>query len=451
MRLPRFMFPATVWLCAAGLAMSANAQPPDAPRTLTLADALRLASERNLALRAAREETAIARGSVLETRAVALPHIDLGAQYVRLDEVPTLGGMPLGKLDQYELTADVSQVIYAGGSVRAALRLANEYTGAAEAQSAYAGEQTAFAIHALFNQVLLTQQTLGVADQQVELARRNHADVSARLNQGMARRFDLLRADEQVSSAEAQHLATANAVRKAHLALLHALELPLSDECRIAGSLQAGISVDGADDLDEALLRRHDVVAAERAVAIQREALAIARGGRFPTVALFGQAKRANPSRAFEDEWENSWLAGLRADVPLFDGLETRGKVAQAKARLRRARFQRDDAVSRARLEIAEAQADLATAAMVVDARERNVTQAQEALRLAQRAYAEGMGQQIDVIGAQTAFSGSRYQLASARFNHTMARRRLQLVTGNLTFASASVDANASDIQETSE
>jgi len=88
---------------------------------------------------------------------------------------------------------------------------------------------------------------------------------------------------------------------------------------------------------------------------------------------------------------------------------------------------------------------------MVVDARERNVTQAQEALRLAQRAYAEGMGQQIDVIGAQTAFSGSRYQLASARFNHTMARRRLQLVTGNLTFASASVDANASDIQETSE
>ncbi len=401
--------------------------------TLTLADALRLAGERNLSLRSAREETSIARGRIQESRSAALPHLDLSAQYVRLDDVASFGDIQMGQKDNFEITADVSQVLYAGGGVRAALRLANEYAGAAESRIEDANQQMAFAVHARFNQVLLAQETLAVAQQSELLAKRNYTDVTARLDQGMATRFDQLRADEQLSRAESQRIAAINAELKARLALLQILELPLDDTRTITGLLSATPVIDDSIPVDTALQQRPDIAAAERSVAVYREALAVARSGHRPTVGLFGQVKQANPDRSFDDEWENSWLVGVRAELPLFDGQETRGKITQAEAALRRAQLEHDAVVSQACLEIAEANADIASAATLVDARNRNVTQAREALRLAQRSYAEGLQQQIDVITAQTAFTDSGYQLAAAQFKYTMSCRRFQLVTGTLT------------------
>lgn len=400
---------------------------------LTLADALRLADERNLSLRSAREDSSIARGRIQESRSAALPHLDLSAQYVRVDDVASFGDIQMGQKDNFEITADVSQILYAGGGVRAALRLANEYAGAAESKIADANQQMAFAVHARFNQFLLAQETVAVALQSERLAKRNDMDVTARVDQGMATRFDQLRADEQLSRAESQRIAAINAKLKARLALLQILELPLDDTRAIMGLLSATPVIDDSIPVDTALQQRPDIATAQRAVAVQREALAVARSGHRPTVGLFGQLKQANPDRSFDDEWENSWLVGVRAEVPLFDGLETRGKINQAEAALRRAQFEHDAAVSQARLEIAEANADIASAATLVDTCNRNVTQAREALRLAQRSYDEGVQQQIDVITAQTAFTDSGYQLAAAQFKYIMSCRRFQLVTGTLT------------------
>ena len=326
----------------------------------------------------------------------------------------------MGQKDNYEVTADVSQVLYAGGGVRAALRLANEYAGAAEARIADAGEQMAFGVHVRFNQILLAQETVAVAQQSELLAKRNHTDVSARLDQGMATRFDQLRADEQLSRAEAQRITATNTELKARLALLQILELPLDDTRRIVGLLSAAPVIHVSMSIDAALQQRPDIAAAERAVAMYREALAVARSGHRPTVGLFGQVKRANPDRAFADEWEDSWLVGVRAEFPLFDGQETRGKVTEAGAALRRAQFDRNAAVSQAGLEIAEAKADMASAATLVTARDRNVVQAREALRLAQRSYAEGMQQQNRRAGLRGAHDPAE---AAARERETSDRR----------------------------
>ncbi len=425
---PLLLIAALLWT-AGGTARSVRGTT----NALTLATALQLADEHNLSLRAVREEAAIARGRARVTCSSAHPQIGLGAELTRLDDVITFGEFTMGQEDNYAATAEVSQALYAGGRIYAGLRLARKYAEAAEAQIVDAGQETAYAVHALFNHVLLAKETLQVAARAVELAQRNHADVSARLEQGMAKRFDLLRANEQVSHAQADRIAAENGALKARLALFRALELPLDDPREIAGSLDSATSpVDDRHVVQAALKRRPDIAVAETAIAMQREALEMARGERRPTVALFGQLKYANPDRSFADDWEASWLVGARAELPLFDGLAARGKIQQEAAQLRRVEFQRDDAVSRARLEIAEAQADLATAAKLVEARNRSVTQAQEALRLAQRAYAEGVERQIDVISAQTALTESRYQLAAARFESIMACRRFQLATGSI-------------------
>jgi outer membrane protein len=427
------------WLVAISchsLAESPNAAHRSEP-PLTLPKALRLANERNLRLRRQREEAVVSQGRITEVRSAALPHVDMHAQYARLDDVMSIdlgtSAMTMGQKDNYEVAAEIRQLLYAGGSVSAALRLAREHDASVVSQTEYAEDELAFAVHAVFNRVLLSKEHLAVAKQAMRLAEKNCKDVSARLNQGLARRFDLLRANEQLSRSESDHLGAENAYLKARLDLLNLLDLPLDDPRDVAGSLRYKFAVPpGAGGAEQATNNRSDVASMRSIVAVHREALRIAKSGNRPTLAIFGQLKYANPDRSFADEWEDSWMVGIRAEMPIFDGLETHGKVAQARAQLRQAELMLSDLLSKVHLETAQAKADLATATHLVGAREKNREQAKEALHLAQRAYKEGLQEQIDVITALLAFTESQRNHAAALFQHTMAVRQLQRATGVL-------------------
>ncbi len=410
-------------------------EPGDA--TLTLNAALDMAELQNLDLQIIREELNTADGRIVEARSAALPHLDLAAKYVRLDEVATFGSGPeamqMGQLDNYAAAAELGQVLYAGGGVRAALRMAKDYRAATGHRVEYSRAEIAFGIHALFNRVLLAREDVKVALEALELSEQNLKDVQSRFQQGIAQRFDLLRAEEQLSRSRADRIAADNGLHKAHLALLRALVLPLDDPRPIAGELSfIPVAGDLTNAMAMALAQREDLAEANRNVQVQREAVTVARSNGRPRVGLFGEAKEANPNRTYQDEWESSWMAGIRAELPVFDGLKTRGQVAQQSARLRQAELQRDNLVAQIGLEVSDALADLRTSAELVKTRRQRVAEAEEAMRLARRGYEEGLQPQIDVLDAQFSLTSSRRGYALAVFEHVMACRRLERSTGTL-------------------
>ena len=404
---------------------------------LTLQEALRLADDQNLLLNSARQEKSAARGQVMQARAIVYPHISLSGQYVRLGEEIISGSGEnatiVGHLNNYEALAELSQVIYAGGGVRAALKLAQEYSDGVDAQVESARQKTAFAVHATFNQVLLAKEQLAVAREAVEYAEKTLHDVKALLRQGVATNFDKLRAEGRVSQSKAECIAAENACHMTKLALLNLLNLPLDDPREIIGTLQfRPVQLDALDAVTIALKNRPDLDAAQRFHAAQEQAVKIMRSGYMPNLAAFGQYKYANPDTFYQTEWESSWLVGLRLGISLFDGNETRGKVMQEKARLRQSEYQYENLIAQVKLEIAGAEADIISSGNLVEAFRQNITEAEEALRLVQRAYEQGVQAQIDVITAQVALTDARRQYAAAVYQHTMARRGWELAMGIL-------------------
>ena len=419
------------------LALIVSMTHAQAANELSLADALDLAEQQNLHLQMLREELNVAGGQITEARAGALPFVNLGAHYSRVDDVPAFGSgaeaMQMGQLDNYKALAEVRQVLYAGGGVKAALRMAREFQAATASRVQYGRAETAFGIHALFNGVLLAREDIKVALEAIELSEQNLFDVRSHYEQGIAKRFDLLRAEEQLSRSRSDLIAASNGLHKARLALLRAVELPLDDPREITGELRfVPAEFNTTNALALALEHREDLAEASRNIHVQREAVAVARSAGRPQVGLFGEIKQANPDRSFQDEWETSWAAGIRADFPVFDGLKTRGRVAQQMARLRQAELQRDNLASQIGLEVSEALADLETSAELVAARRQRVEEANEAMRLARRGYEEGLQPQIDVLDAQLSLSNSRRSYAQAVFEHVMALRRLERATGTL-------------------
>ena len=169
---------------AVPVSIRAEGQAASSTPSLTLADALSIADAQNLSLGIAREEKNLADGKVTEARSAAMPHLDANAQYARLDDVPSfvMGEGPpftMGQKDNYKAALEVSQVVYAGGGVQAALRMAREYRSAIDRRILNNRSEIAFQVHALFNQVLLAREQAGVAREAIALAEDREACLAA--------------------------------------------------------------------------------------------------------------------------------------------------------------------------------------------------------------------------------------------------------------------------------
>lgn len=404
---------------------------------LTLDEALRLADEQNLSLQEVRQEKENAEGLVIEARSAALPHLNLLGQYMHQDDVATfdLGGsaFEMGQKNHYEVALEASQVIFAGGGILAGIRQAGSYDNAVTSQIEYSRSQVAYQVHALYNGVLLAKENLAVTSQAVDLSRQNSHDVQSRFDQGLATRFDLLRAQEQITRTEAEEIAAKNTVRTRRIELLKVLQLPLTDSRRIEDEFTfQPVEPDEEEALAVALNNRQDLEKSRYEVEVEKEGVIVANSDWFPKVALFGEYRYSDPTREYEDEWETSWLAGVRLEFSVFDGLLTEGKTRQQDARLRQSQLRARDMEDRIRLEVTRAIFDLETAEEVVEARRKNRIQAEESLRLARLGYEEGIEQQLDVLDAQLSFTRSRQVYALAVYKYIMARVELNRAMGIL-------------------
>ncbi len=415
-----------------GDAVSNSSEAP-----LTLSEALRLADRNNLQLDSARQEAAAAGGQVMQARSVLFPQLNINARYVRLDEAPTMimddMVIPMGQLDNYEVTAELSQLIYAGGGAFAARRLAKEYQDGVLAGVEDARQKTLYAVHALFNGVLLARQQLQVADEAMQHAEQTLQDVTQLYRQGIATKFDQLRAESRVSRSRADRIAAQNGLNLARLELLSLLNLPMDDPRDIAGTLEyTPKDPETVDALELAMAHRPDLASARAILAARSEAVTIARSGYRPTLAAFGQYQYSNPDRMSQNTWEDTWVVGLQAKIPVFRGGETRGKVVEEQARERQAELQLQSVISQVKLDIARAESDVRAARHLVDAYDQSVREADEALRLVNRAYEQGLQPQIDVITAQVALTDAQMRHAAAVYQHTMALRAWELAVGIL-------------------
>ncbi len=404
---------------------------------LTLIEALTLADNHARHIQIAQQEVSVAQGQITEIRADALPQLGLRFDYTYLDEIPMLmfGDAPInmGRRDNYEAAAELQQILYAGGGIRAAKNLAREYESAAHALVDEARSATAYQVHQAFNQVLRTKAHVAVATEAHKLAERNYSIVRQKEEQGISTSFDRIRAESQRSQRSAEVIAAENALEKARLALFRLLDLPLDSPREITGELE----VDPPEISQDALLsiarqNRPDLAAARFKVAVEREGEQVARSGRKPKVVAFGRYQQANPNTSFENEWEDEWIVGLRAEMPIFQGGRTQGKINQSRARLEQARLQYEDLLLQTEWEIAEAQANIRTTERLLEAETAFAAESREALRLATRAYEEGLQEQIDVLSAQVALAESERRLADAAYNRIMAYRALERATGTL-------------------
>lgn len=390
---------------------SSSGQEPVIPDKLTLAEAVRIAVERNPSLAAVRNDVDIAAATRLDASRRLNPAVTLESE----------GWHPPGQTERspffnnQDLTFRFDQEIELAGRRR--LR-----TGAADAsvEAARARLDDARRLLTLEVQRAYFQAVLAVADREVSQASLEEIDRAIGLNRsrfeegeisgGDLRRLrvERLRFVDDVFAAE---LALRNA-RSALLALLNVTELaqpfevteplappsggsPAAAPGAPEAVLLATVGAQGPALTADALVRRPDVAATQRDVVRADTETRLQRALRTPNITLGGGYKR--------DFGTSALVVGATVPLPLFN--RNPGGVARAEA-------ERQQAASRARAVEITVRLDVQRAVNALDinrARVRYIEReylatARESRDIVLASYKLGAADLIDFLDAQRAF-----------------------------------------------
>jgi len=405
---------------------------------LTLQDAIKVALLYNKPLQAVLQDKQVARGRVIESYSEALPDVSVVGNYARQDELRGFHvagkSVTLGALDNYSVELQVRQPIFRGGAISAAIRGAQIFSYLTDETVRGQIQTTIFEVASHYYDTLLAQELYEVNRDAVASAEAHLKDVRAKFSQGVASRFDVLRAEVDVSNFRAEMIQQQNRLHLAKTRLLKAMGVSQETEVQLVDELSyEPIKPILEEAVRIAHLNRPDLYAAELGVRLQKEAVRIAKSQYWPKVdAVFTQGWARPDPHTSTDDWGHSWTAGAQLVMPIFDGLRRKGRLIQEKATLRKRQVELLDAEERTLLEIQQALLSLRDAEEFAESQRLNLQRAREGLRLAEVGYREGVNTEVEVVDARAALTRARGLYYQAIYSHTMARLQLQRAMGIL-------------------
>lgn len=407
---------------------------------LCLADALKLSLAYNKQLQAAVQEKAVAEGRIVESYSEALPRVDTNVDYTRLDRVNSfeIGSgeeVSLGFLDNYSANLAVTQPLYRGGAIGAALRAARVYSLLSDEVVRSRYQQTIYEVAAAYFESLLAGQLYEANKDAVESARAQLEEVKARRAEGLASEFDVLRAQVDVSNFQAEMIQQKNRINLARTRLFKVMGVSQQSTVTLSDELKySPVEMNMESAVRVAFENRPDLYEAELSIRLQQEAVTAARARYWPDIdAFFNQQwARPDPHRSTLNEWDDAWRAGLTLQWPLFAGLSREGQLIQEKAKLKQTKYRLADTQEQALLEIQQALLSLQDACELVESQKLNLQRAREGLRLAEVGYREGVNTEVEITDARAALTRARSLYYQAIYQHTIAALDLQRAMGVL-------------------
>lgn len=442
-------------------------QPVTPALRLNLNQAVSRALEKNPDLLKAKAEIERLAGVTYEVRAGALPRLTLNSSFTETDDY-LLGGSSGGSggsssasglegssdqgslrtqptSEQWQIGVRLSKVLYNGGGTRALIAQAKigEEAGFYQLQEVIL--DVIFNVRSNFYQVLVNRWRIAVEQQNVQLLEAELDRQKKFLEAGTVARFNVLRSEVALSNARPQLIEAQNQYRISLRQLAKLLAVNSSENedfndnsLEAVGSLEISPrQLNLKEMLHTAFRTRPSLHVADLGVSSELAGIRVARSGYYPRLEAFVDYGYSHDT--FKNDLGSSdggYTAGILGNWNIWDGLETKGRVDQAKAQWKSAVINKEDVNRGIDLEVRTAYSRFIEAAQLVESQKGNISLAEESIRLAQSRFDAGAGTQLEILDAQTELNRSRLIELQARYRYNVALAEAARSTGQDAFFS---------------
>ena len=425
----------------ATLPLESGAAMANGVRSLTLREALDLATERNLQLALSVEQVEDARNVLLEAQAALGPSITLSASQSNATTNLVAQGFPApgqgpaifptldGPFNSFDARLHFTQTLF--NPVRSHLARVEDH------QLAVAQHQQ----QAMLDKIL-TATALAYIEAQQQVATVAAVEADLRLSQqlfelaqdqhhaGVATGVDVARAETRVAQDRFALTQAKGARAQSLLRLKRVLGLPARDAVQLTSPLEFVESpIPDADKaVAHALATRQEIQLLDERVDAAEEGVRAAESEGLPVI---GIEAAIGPSGVTPSQTVYLTRSiGIGVSVPLLTSGLLDAHRDRAKSRLRIAELTREDARRQIEEDVHLALLGLDTSAGQVHAARTTLTLAERLLELARDRFQAGVADDLEVLDALTSATTARSRLIEALAGHNAARANLQAALG---------------------
>lgn len=416
---------------------------------LDLKACLTAAWEQSPDAKAAQARIAQAQGALDEAVGRSLPELNASMAWVRSDNPLNVFGMQLqqGVFDpvalsdpnrvnnpntyaNYNPALELKIPLWNGGLLSGYRQTARAYVSAAEQGYSAVKQMLGLYVVQAYEGVHTAQAYLQVADEAVKAARSFLKVTESLHTQGMVVKSELLNAQVHLANTEVMRLQAHNQmeIAKAQLALLMG-----SNESSVEVAQTHEIAAPQGDLLaikNRALERNPQILAMRHQVEAGEGQVSVAQAGHMPSLNAFARSDWNAPD--FSGDYHRSQTYGMALQVNVYSFGAKSGAKDRALAQkmewqdhLRKTQSQVGFQVEQAYRLAQEAQAR-------VSAHELSVKQAQEAMKILNQRYQNGLSSLTEVLISQTRLDKARADLVAAQYDLKVQNATLWAATGEL-------------------
>ncbi len=305
----------------------------------------------------------------------------------------------------------------------------------ADHQKEMVKQQVRFEVLRAYFGVLLAQQRKEVTEETVKMAESDRRRVEDLFRAGMVVLSDLLSAEVQLSEFRQQQVQASGDIITAHAFLNTVLGTPVQTIQKVTGQLtdKSFLLAEPDELIRQALQNRPDYARAGSAMKSSEEGVRGAKGNYLPRLDVFSSYGISGRDLT---SGSSDYAVGAGLTFNLFD-FGRGARLDKARAAHSTAAAEQEHLANQIRLEVIQAYQDYISAREKLKVADRTVTQAQEALRIVQDRYKEGLTTITEVFRAGTALLRTRLNLVSSRYEHYIGYARVLMATGKLTDVAA--------------
>ncbi len=446
----------------------------EAPQPLTLEESIARAKRNNLTLQTAQENLKTAEAQVRAARAGLFPRITASGNYTYFKDIqksviqadggfgfPTPGEsadgtqtetqeqpqtpipsadneaelieLEFGAHHNFQGGVNLTQPLFAWGRYYYSYQAAKLNLQAVQRDLDAAANQLRLDVSEAFYAALMAQEFVRVSEQSVSLVEKQLAIAEASLDAGAITTFDVLRAKVQLANAKSQLIRAENGVQTAKNAYKTVLNIPLSEEVAVKGTLdveeQNNITALDLDTLiQQALENRPEMHRTQFTEDAARKQIAIAKTRSRPDLGLFSNYQLSQNERL--TEMNRIWSVGFQINIPIFDGFANRAAVQQTESVLKQVQLGATQLQTGVEFEVRAAYLNLRGAKTIIELQRETVAQARESVRIANLQFENGIITTVALTDTQLALAQAEVNRLQAYHDYIVGLARLEKAIG---------------------
>jgi outer membrane protein len=404
--------------------------------SLTLGATLQAVLDANPSITNLTELSNASTSRLSQTRAGFLPQVTGTATYTRIDPVVKLPfngeTLQFAPNNNYDFHLTAQYLLFDFGKNDAIVKVAESQVQTAQDNITVARRDLAFNAAQVYYNILFMRESIKVQDQQIASLQAHRNEMNKRVQAGVSTRFDVTTTDVRITQAQSTKLDLQNQLRNQQVQLARLLHKPAQADIPVKGrltyepqpvNLEAEVTKASNNRPEVKLARDAENTAAMQARLIDKSNM--------PSLGAGVQAGAKNGYILPDvNRIRFNTVGVVQLSVPIYDGNKNKKQRVEAAANARAAVARTSDTQEQIRADVRQAINNMDFSQARHENAQQQVAQATEALSKARDRYRYGVGQNLDVLDAETQLAQARLALVQAEYSYTLGQYQLRRATG---------------------